>query len=180
MGLAWTPFAERKGINSAKTTPIYPKGSFSGYMEPGMGFLRTVLDLEDGSRTENHGLGIEEVWPSPCCHGHCTSHSPVISVVSVMSLYFISLQYSNYASLSFELSESTSQNHTKRYFGSCGVTAAELFTLTLFRRGKIIHRATYFNATGQRSPVRDVATVVQYDSGTAAMCNCPTTVTCLE
>ena len=42
--------------------------------------------------------------------------------------------------------------------------AAALFTLTLFRRGMIIHVATYFEDAGQRSPVRDVATIVQYDT----------------
>ena len=35
----------------------------------GMGSSRTVLDLEDGSRTKNRGLGLglglEEVWPWP-------------------------------------------------------------------------------------------------------------------
>ena len=36
--------------------------------------------------------------------------------------------------------------------------------LTAFRRGRIIHGATYFDDAGQRSPVRDVATVVQYDT----------------
>jgi len=43
-------------------------------------------------------------------------------------------------------------------------TAAALFALTLFRRGRIIHGATYFEDTGQRPPVRDVATIVQYDT----------------
>jgi len=51
-----------------------------------------------------------------------------------------------------------------RDFGSRGFTAAALFTLTLFRRGKIIHGATYFEDAGQRSPARDVATIVQYDT----------------
>jgi len=51
--------------------------------------------------------------------------------------------------------------------GSRGVTAAALFTLTLFRRGRIIHEATYFEDAGQRSPVADVAAIVQYDSGIA-------------
>jgi len=46
-----------------------------------------------------------------------------------------------------------------RDFGSRGVTAAALFTLTLFRRGMIIHDSIYF----------DVATIVQYDVGTAFM-----------
>jgi len=57
---------------------------------------------------------------------------------------------------------------TKRDFGSRGFTAAALFTLTLFRRGKIIHGATYFrDVAGQRSPVRDVTTIVQYDTTAA-------------
>jgi len=36
--------------------------------------------------------------------------------------------------------------------GSRGVTTAAPFTLTLFRRGRIIHGATYFDDAGQRSP----------------------------
>ena len=49
---------------------------------------------------------------------------------------------------------------TRQNFGSRGVTAAVrwggLFTGDIFRRRR-----------GQRSPVRDVATIMQYDSGTA-------------
>jgi len=37
------------------------------------------------------------------------------------------------------------------------------------RRGRIIHGAIYFEDAGQRSPVRDVATIVQYD--TIAKCS---------
>jgi len=36
-----------------------------------------------------------------------------------------------------------------------------LFTLTLFRRGRSVHRATHSEDAGQRSPVRDV---VQYNA----------------
>jgi len=38
---------------------------FSRYLYPGMRSSRTVLDLEDGLRTTNRGLGLglEEVWP---------------------------------------------------------------------------------------------------------------------
>jgi len=38
----------------------------------------------------------------------------------------------------------TSQNRTSRDFGSREFTAAAVFTLTLFRRGMIIHGAKYF------------------------------------
>jgi len=31
----------------------------------GMGSPRTVLGLEDSSRTKNHGLGLEDCWPWP-------------------------------------------------------------------------------------------------------------------
>jgi len=55
-----------------------------------------------------------------------------------------------------------------RDFGSRGVTAAAPFTLTLFRRGRMIHGATYFDDAGQRLPVRDVGTIVQYDTVTIA------------
>jgi len=49
--------------------------------------------------------------------------------------------------------------------GSHGLTAAALFTLTLFRRRRIIHGPrTYFEDAGQRSPVRDIATFMQYDA----------------
>jgi len=51
----------------------------------------------------------------------------------------------------------------KSRFGSRGFTAMALFTLTLFRHGRRIHGPTYFEDAGQRSPVRDVATVVQSD-----------------
>ena len=47
--------------------------------------------------------------------------------------------------------------------------ALALFTLTLFRRGRIIHETTYFDNTGQQSPVHDVANILQYDSGMAFM-----------
>jgi len=46
-----------------------------------------------------------------------------------------------------------SQNRTLHDFGSRGVTAAALTTLTLFRRGRIIHGATYFEDASQRWPV---------------------------
>ena len=52
-------------------------------------------------------------------------------------------------------------------------------TLTLLRRGRIIHGATYFEDADQRSPVRDVATIVQYDTIAARSCSHgaqPTTV----
>jgi len=58
---------------------------------------RTVCDLDDGLRTKivslalmRSELGLEhkDHWPWPLA-----SHSPVISVLSVMSSYFISLQY---------------------------------------------------------------------------------------
>jgi len=58
----------------------------------------------------------------------------------------------------------TSQKCARRDFGSRRLTAAELFTLTLLRRGIIIHGATYFKDASQRAPVRDVATIVQYDT----------------
>jgi len=48
--------------------------------------------------------------------------------------------------------------------GSRGFTAAALFRLTLFRPERIIHGATYFEDAGQRLPVRDVVTIVQYDT----------------
>jgi len=47
--------------------------------------------------------------------------------------------------------------------------ALALFMLTLFRRGRIIHETTYFDNTGQQSPVHDVANILQYDSGMAFM-----------
>jgi len=52
---------------------------------------------------------------------------------------------------------------------SYGVTAAALFKLTLFHPGRIIHAVTYSRC--QRSPSRDVTTIVQCDSGTAVMFN---------
>jgi len=61
---------------------------------------------------------------------------------------------------------------------SYGVTAAALFKLTLFHPGRIIHAVTYSRC--QRSPSRDVTTIVQYDSGTAVMFNHRTAVACLE
>ena len=57
-----------------------------------------------------------------------------------------------------------SQNCALLYFGYHGFTAAALVMLTLFRRGRIIHRSTYFEDAGEHSPVRDVATIVQYDT----------------
>jgi len=42
-------------------------------------------------------------------------------------------------------------------------TAMALFTLTLFRYGRMTDGATYFEDVGQRSPVQDVATIMQYD-----------------
>jgi len=50
--------------------------------------------------------------------------------------------------------------------------AAALFTLTLFCRGKIIHGVTYFDNAGQRSPVRDIATVMQYHTRAACSSHC--------
>jgi len=41
-----------------------------------------------------------------------------------------------------------------------GFTAVALFTLTLFRHGRSIHGATYFEDAGQRSPARDIASCV--------------------
>ena len=38
-----------------------------------------------------------------------------------------------------------------------------LFTLKLFRYGRMTDGATYFEDVGQRSPVQDVATIMQYD-----------------
>jgi len=61
----------------------------------------------------------------------------------------------------------TSQNRAMLDFGSRGFMVAALSTLTLglFRRGRIIHAATYFgDAAGKRLPVRDIATIVQYDT----------------
>jgi len=63
----------------------------------------------------------------------------------------------------------TSHTRASRDCGSRGVTTASLSPLTLFRRGRIIHGVTYFEDAGQQSPVRDVATIVQYDSGTGFM-----------
>ena len=36
-----------------------------------------------------------------------------------------------------------------------------IFTLTLFRCGRLIHRATYFEDAGQRLPVREVAITIR-------------------
>jgi len=60
----------------------------------------------------------------------------------------------------------TNQNRASHDFGSRGFTAAAIFTLTLFGRGRIIYgqqSATYFEDAGQRQPLRDVATIMQYD-----------------
>jgi len=51
----------------------------------------------------------------------------------------------------------TSQN------GSRGFTATALFTLTFFAVGGSFAGLRYFEDAGQRLPVRDVATIVQYD-----------------
>jgi len=40
-------------------------------------------------------------------------------------------------------------------------------SLTLFCCGKIIHGVTYFDNAGQRLPVQDIATVMQYDTRAA-------------
>jgi len=50
--------------------------------------------------------------------------------------------------------------NSSRDFDSRGVTAATLFTPTLFRQGMIIHGATYFEDVGQRSPVQDADIIV--------------------
>jgi len=57
-----------------------------------------------------------------------------------------------------------SQNCALLDFGSHRFTAAALVMLTLFRRGRIIHTATYFEDAREHSPVRDVATIMQYDT----------------
>jgi len=51
-----------------------------------------------------------------------------------------------------------------RNHGSRGFTAAALFTPTLFRCVRVIHGAIYFEDVGQRSPVPDVAIIVQYNT----------------
>jgi len=49
-----------------------------------------------------------------------------------------------------------------RDVGSRGFTAAALFTLTLFRRWREDYsRVTYFEDAGQRTSVRDVASILQ-------------------
>jgi len=56
----------------------------------GVGSSRTVLDLEDGSRTKNHGLGlgfdVKEVWPWPWSCTCCPRTHPWLSVDSVVEL----------------------------------------------------------------------------------------------
>ena len=92
----------------------------------------------------------------PRCHGTCGCRVHGIRVPCLKSQR-TPLHHMPVLSL-------TKQNCASANFGSRVFTAAALCTLTLFRRGRIIHGATYFKDAGQRSPVRDVATIVQYDT----------------